>query len=123
MYLQGTHRVEFWINDKKAYQTEFYVMRREDVASFLKVDGKSEVTSYFSSSGGLITYSVLTDAENWEVWGVPSWCNIKEKRYFSFTLECEPNNGKERCDFMKVRANGKEVKINIHQLGQTSEGE
>ena len=76
----------------------------------------SDRTKYFSESGGRETYYINTTASSYETWGVPSWCRIENKSSSSFTLVCEPNTtNSQRSDYMKVKAGGKEIRIDIKQ--------
>ena len=85
--------------------------------SYLKVDGTtSDKTKYFSESGGREYYSVSTSASSYETWGVPSWCSIENKTSTGFTLVCNRNTSTtSRSDYMKVKAEGQEIRIDIKQ--------
>lgn len=85
--------------------------------SYLKVDGSTTNKSkYFGESGGREYYSVNSSASTYETWGVPSWCRIENKTSSGFTLVCEKNtNRSSRSDYMKVKAAGKEIRIDIEQ--------
>ena len=85
--------------------------------SYLKVDGaNSDKTKYFSESGGREYYSVSTSASSYETWGVPSWCSIENKTSTGFTLVCNRNTSTtSRSDYMKVKAAGQEIRIDIKQ--------
>lgn len=89
--------------------------------SYLKVDGSTTNKSkYFSESGGREYYSVNTSASTYETWGVPSWCRIENKTSSGFTLVCERNNSRSsRNDYMKVKAAGKEIRIDIEQAASS----
>lgn len=84
---------------------------------YLKIDGStSDKTKYFGESGGRVYYSVDTSANSYETWGVPSWCSIENKTSSGFTLVCNKNiNRSSRSDYMKVKAAGKEIRIDIKQ--------
>ena len=114
-YKEGKHKYEIWLDGEKIYETTFDVKKKEGAASYLTVDSKTAVSTSFAASGGNETFYVKTDATSWETWGVPSWCEIKSKTSTSFTLSCKPNTGAARSDWMKVKAGGKEVKIDIKQ--------
>lgn len=90
--------------------------------SYLKVDGStSDKTKYFGESGGREYYSVSTSASNYETWGVPSWCSVENKTSTGFTLVCNRNTSSSpRNDYMKVKAAGQEIRINIKQEGSTN---
>lgn len=115
IYKEGEHKVEYWLDGEKIYETTFYVKKKEGSASYLTVDSKTAVSTTFSASGGSETFYVKTDAESWETWGVPSWCEITDKTATSFTIKCSFNSGPKRTDWMKIKAGGKEVKIDISQ--------
>lgn len=87
------------------------------IESSLTVDGStSNKTKHFSESGGRVTYYVKTSDSSYETWGVPSWCSIENKTSSSFTLVCNRNTSTERRnDYMKVKAAGKEIRIDITQ--------
>ena len=89
--------------------------------SYLKVDGSTTNKSkYFGESGGREYYSVNTSASTYETWGVPSWCRIENKTSSGFTLVCERNNSRSsRNDYMKVKAAGKEIRIDIEQAASS----
>lgn len=85
--------------------------------SYLKVGGNtSDKTKYFSEYGGREYYSVITNASSYETWGVPSWCSIEDKTSTGFILVCERNTStSSRNDYMKVKAAGHEIRIDIKQ--------
>lgn len=89
--------------------------------SYLKVDGTTTNKSkYFGESGGREYYSVSTSASSYETWGVPSWCRIENKTSSGFTLVCERNtNRSSRNDYMKVKAAGKDIRIDIEQAASS----
>jgi len=89
--------------------------------SYLKVDGSTTNKSkYFGESGGREYYSVNTSASTYETWGVPSWCRIENKTSSGFTLVCEKNNSRSsRNDYMKIKAAGKEIRIDIEQAASS----
>lgn len=89
--------------------------------SYLKVDGSTtDKSKYFGESGGREYYSVNTSASSYETWGVPSWCRIENKTSSGFALVCERNNSRSsRNDYMKVKAAGKEIRIDIEQAASS----
>lgn len=111
----GVTKVEYWLDGEKIYETRVTVKKKEGTATFLTVDSKTAVSTSFSATGGTETFYVKTDADSWETWGIPLWCEIKSKTSSSFTLSCKPNSGSARNDYMKVKAGGKEVRIDISQ--------
>ena len=120
-YPSGVTKVEYWLDGEKIYETKVTIEKKEGIATYLTVDSKTSVSTSFGVNGGTETFYVKTDAGTWETWGVPSWCEIKNKTATSFTLTCKPNTtGSERSDYMKVKAGGKEVKISIKQSATDS---
>lgn len=89
--------------------------------SYLIVGGTTtDKSKYFGESGGREYYSVNTSASTYETWGVPSWCRIEYKTSSGFTLVCERNNSRSsRNDYMKVKAAGKEIRIDIEQAASS----
>ena len=110
-YTTGTYRYELWHDGNFVYSTNITLF-----ASRLTVDNKTSVSTSFLRKGGQETFYISTDADSWTTWGVPSWCSISSKTNSSFTLICEPNtSSSSRSDYMKVKAGGKEVRIDITQ--------
>lgn len=89
--------------------------------SYLKVDGTTtDKSKYFSESGGREYYSVNTSSSTYETWGIPSWCRVENKTSSGFTLVCERNNSRSsRNDYMKIKAAGKEIRIDIEQAASS----
>lgn len=121
-YKAGKHKVEFWVDGEKIYQTTFTVIKKEEQkkgdsgsGTYLTVDSKTALTTTFGSAGGSETFYVKTDADKWITWGIPSFCEITNKTATSFTLKCHANKGSKRTDYMLVKAGEKEVRIDITQ--------
>lgn len=116
-------KVQVLVWDKsKSESTELFRSGYESFSfipseSYLKIDGTtSDKTVQFGENGGEETFDVNTSADSFETWGVPSWCKISKKTSTSFTLVCESNpNSDDRSDYMKVKAAGKEIRIDISQ--------
>ena len=85
--------------------------------TYLTVDGKTATSSNYSGEGETETFYISTDASSWSTWGVPTWCEITEKTNGSFTLRCKPNRGARRTDYMKIKTDNHEVRIDITQEG------
>lgn len=89
--------------------------------TYLRVDGNSSVTTSFGSDGGTRTFSVSTDASSWSTWGVPSFCEVTNRTATSFTLRCNANtSASSRNDYMKIKTDKHEVRIDITQSGASS---
>lgn len=117
-------QVVVWENSN----SEFVELFRSDYVEFtfapslpyLKVDGStSDKTLSFNADGGRRTFQVSTDALNYDIWGVPSWCTVEDRSSSSFTIRCLNNSSSEdRSDFIYVKAAGKEIRIDIFQDGR-----
>lgn len=108
------------IYNGSSYTTFTYTPNAE---TYLTVNGStSNKIKSFSEYGGRETYTINTNASSFETWGVPSWCRIENKTSTSFTLVCEPmSTTGERSDYLKIKAGGKEIRIDIKQNGKKSE--
>lgn len=93
-------------------------------ASYLKVDNKTEVSSSWSGSAGSETYYVSTDATDYHVTLLPSWCEVTNKTSTSFTISWEANtSGSSRSDWFRVESGDCRVKVNVTQsTGGSSSG-
>ena len=80
---------------------------------------KTEITTTAESS--TVVIDVNTNASDYSVILLPSWCYIKTKYPTWFSIGCNPNmQSKDRSDYFKVVAGGKEAKINITQKGKNN---
>ena len=78
---------------------------------------KTEITTTAESS--TVVIDVNTNASDYYVILLPSWCYVKTKAPTWFSIGCHPNTlSKDRSDYFKVTADGKDVKINITQKGK-----
>lgn len=119
-FVNGNYRWEIWYNNSKVYESIVSLMSKYSDNTYLTVDGKSAVSTSFSSSGGSEVFYVSTNASSWTTWGVPTWCKINNKTSTSFTIQCDPNtSSSSRSDYMKIKAGNKEVKIDIKQSGDS----
>ncbi len=86
-------------------------------ASYLTVNQNStQFTETLLPFGGRLTFDVQTDGKEWNVWGVPSWCTMT-KSSNGFILEYDENiSHGERKDWLVVKCDSKEVRVNISQL-------
>lgn len=71
----GQYRFEVWRNGSRIYQQNFTLYSGSGNVSdgTLKVDGKTSVSTNFSSSGGTERFTV-SGVSSWDTWGIPSWC-------------------------------------------------
>ena len=72
----------------------------------------------FTTSGGIATIDVKTNASDYKILDLPSWCTISSKYDTWFSIRCNANNSNQsRMGWFKVLADGKEVKIMVSQVG------
>lgn len=84
---------------------------------YLYVDSsESESSSTFDSVGGREIFFVDTNASDYSVSGLPSWCVLENKSRTSFLLVCEANTGAARKSTILVTAGPKTVKVTISQV-------
>ncbi|MBP5636333.1 MAG: hypothetical protein J6X25_02290 [Bacteroidales bacterium] len=83
---------------------------------YLYVDSNAtESSSSFDAAGGREIFFVDTNASDYSVTGLPSWCVLENKSRTSFILVCTSNPGDARSFVFHVTAGPKTVKINVSQ--------
>lgn len=89
----------------------------------LSVNGsEGEITQEYTEAGGRTTFKVSTNASDYKLVDVPSWCSIEKKTPTEFTLVCTPNESSNpRHYFFEVKASErKSQKITIVQAPASS---
>lgn len=95
-------------NKKKIY-------RKPQSETFLYVDNTTGTTKYLGYMSGMQTFSVNTNAKDWQVQLLPSWCRVNIwSESFTLYYDANPTHG-VREDWFKVIANGQEVKVYLSQ--------
>ena len=113
--------VVVWDNSSSGFQELFRSgnvdFTYKPLTDYLKVNGSSSnISVNFDQQGGRKTFNVSTSDQSYDIWGVPSWCEIVDKTPVSFVLKCYENASvDEKEDYMIVKAAGKEVRIDISQ--------
>ena len=70
----------------------------------------------FFASGGRTTMEVNTNAGDYQIANLPSWCKINNKFSDWFSITCDPNYTRQpRYDWFVISAGGKEVRVYINQ--------
>ena len=84
---------------------------------FLLVNGSSSnVTLNFDNYGNQKELDVLSNADDFNLYGKPYWCYVKEKTSTGIKLRCYANNSSyHRYDWMWVQTGENKVRINISQ--------
>lgn len=79
----------------------------------------SKSTIYANASGESFKINVSTNAPHWEVAKKPSWCEIKDKKYNSFTLNLLSNNSTStRHGSIKIATGNERATISVSQQGK-----
>lgn len=81
----------------------------------------SKETIYFKKEGGSSeSIKVISNAANYSISFLPSWCTIKTHDGY-FVLSCKENyNSENRSDWFYVNAGDKQVKVDVNQNGTTA---
>lgn len=75
---------------------------------------------YFEGNGGVKIVTVETNARNYDIKLLPTWCSVnKSGSTFSITAKANLSNSK-RDDWFKVYAGDKEIKVTVQQNANTS---
>ncbi|MDR0754239.1 MAG: BACON domain-containing protein [Prevotellaceae bacterium] len=69
----------------------------------------------FAASGGKTIIGIATNASDYQITLLPSWCKVGNKYDKWFSLNCNANTGAERESWFKIIADGKEVKVYVEQ--------
>ncbi len=76
----------------------------------------SKIDLRLSADDALEIFNVTTNASNYQITHLPTWCRVVNKQANWFSLEIRENkSGSSRTDWFKVTAGDKEVRINITQ--------
>lgn len=114
-YMSGNCKLELLnSSNEKVLYTKTFTIRNTQTTTNLSVSN-SEL--YFDASGGTKTITV-TSNKNWEISVYPySWVHLTREGN-TLTLRLDKNTeNRERTDFFKLKADDKEVIINITQKG------
>lgn len=63
--------------------------------------------------GGQKTFYVATTAYDYDIVGLPDWCEITTKVAEGFQIKCKGYGNEELSDYFIVKANGMETRVNI----------
>ena len=91
--------------------------RSSSSASYLNVSPSSIQAG---STESTLIVDVKTDARDYSVSALPSWCKVRNKYETWFSLSCAANpNSSSRSDWFNVTAGGKTVRVTITQEGKS----
>ncbi len=115
-YKADTYTYELFNKGKSVYRKTFTLYLKQSEMSYLTVDGKTAVSSSFSSGSGSQTYSVSTNGGSYDVSLLPSWCTVTSKGANSFTIQYSANTATSaRSDWFQVKSGDKTVKVSVTQ--------
>ncbi|MBQ2124100.1 MAG: BACON domain-containing protein [Bacteroidaceae bacterium] len=90
-------------------------------SNYLTVNQQSAISRTYDADAGSEVFQVSTNASEWATWGIPTWCTVVDRTATSFRLKYEANtSGITRNDYMKIKAGGQEVRIDIRQEATSS---
>ena len=90
-------------------------------SNYLTVNQQSAISRTYDADAGSEVFQVNTNASEWATWGIPTWCTVVDRTATSFRLKYEANtSGVTRNDYMKIKAGGQEVRIDIRQEATSS---
>lgn len=113
---QITPRQDYFIIKSGDKNIRVDISQSAGVASLLVNGMPEKVSVNFGQYGGREAMRVNTNMEDYEILYKPSWCYISNKTSTGFTLGCYSNSTSySKRDWMKVKAGGREVRINISQ--------
>ena len=89
--------------------------------TFLKVNQQTAISKTYGAEAGSEVFQVSTNASEWNTWGIPTWCSVVDRTPTSFRLKYDANtSGITRNDYMKIKAGGQEVRIDIRQEAEST---
>lgn len=103
------------VNNTRSYRAKRKTKNK--AATYLTVDIKNTTLSH---SGGSAKVIINTDGKDWNVFGVPSWCEITKSRdNKSFVLSYQSNpEHNERKSSVSIIVDNKVAKLDFCQLGK-----
>lgn len=130
-------KADFETTNRHVSQGVFDGTRSSDIASVqngfrlvCRVDSQQIVlpTTYLATGqdqivvpfeGGTRVVEVITDGDDWQLSHLPDWCKAdKSESGLLLELLVGPNHAAERKDFFKIKADDKEVFVQLRQLGK-----
>ncbi len=113
---QITYREDYFVIKSGDKNIRVDISQSAGSVSLLVNNMSEKVSVNFGQYGGRETIRVNTNMEDYETLYKPSWCYISNKTSTGFTLGCYANSSSySKQDWMKVKAGGREVRINISQ--------
>jgi hypothetical protein len=113
-------------NSAKIARTDYFTVRAEDKTVIINVSqteaptilSVSSANIFFTPSEGEKIIDVKTNADDYQIIDLPSWCRISDKYSDRFVLVYDANTKKDRSGLFKIIADDKEIEINVKQWKQ-----
>ena len=100
---EGSNWVFCGVSNTAQYKRDFLMLN--------STSGDQSIT--WEWYGGTRTFFVATTAMDYDIVGLPSWCNVTAKEDVGFRVECEVGGENQDTDYFYVKANGNVVRVNV----------
>ncbi len=107
-----THLITVTAGEKTAQVRVTQDVAKKEEATTLSVTENS--LSFPASGGKSQNITVYSNASTYSVSLVPDWCSVEMYSGY-FVVTCRANTGAARTDWFRVKANDKEVRVNVKQ--------
>lgn len=94
------------ISDTPKYKRNFLMLNCTDV------NNHSVTWDWY---GGQKTFYVATTAIDYDIVGLPSWCEIVTKKSEGFVVSCKSQGNEQLSDYFIVRASGMETRVHVER--------
>lgn len=91
------------ISNTPQYKRDFLMLNSSDVSQSIT----------WEWYGGQKTFYVATTAYDYDIVGLPDWCEVTTKVAEGFQIKCKGYGNEELSDYFIVKANGMETRVNI----------
>jgi hypothetical protein len=91
------------ISNTPQYKRDFLMLNSSDVS----------LSITWEWYGGQKTFYVATTAYDYDIVGLPDWCEVTTKVAEGFQIKCKGYGNEELSDYFIVKANGMETRVNI----------
>lgn len=119
IFYPGIWKLELWYDNQMIYETAVDLLKKPHEATYLTVNGQSELYINLDKTSGTIGFTVDTDANVWKLKNLPKWCDNNRIEESTFTLQYGQNANIPRIDTLVVVSDDKEVNIRLSQAQGT----
>lgn len=114
-FAPGLYRVEVYSDGVRMYSGAVNLCRRSSESTYLRINNQNIVNSRFYSDGGVRTFDLSTDCDEWRITEIPSFCELTETDPYSFTVKVRPNQGSARSGQIIVSSDNQTARVNVNQ--------